>query len=255
MQARNVLRIIAGTVALTATTTLAPSTASAQAASGRGFLFGSPAGSLALRVGYSGANAGSDVFSFVTNELTLKKGDFGSFAMGGDLSFAIHSRFDVMLSVDVDAMEKKSEFREWIDNDGNPIEQSTAFARQSYMVSAKYYLLPQGRSLGRFAWVPARYVPWVSAGAGRILYNFSQNGDFVDFENNNKVFHDAFKSSKWGNSAHLTAGIDWSMTHRFALTSQARYLFGKAELEPDYSGFDPIDLSGLGLTAGLTIRF
>jgi hypothetical protein len=255
MRARNVFGTTARITAIAAAAFTMAASLQAQAASGRGFLFGAPSGSLALRVGYSGANAGSDLFSFVTNELTLRKGDFSSFAMGGDLSFAIHSRFDVMLSVDVDAMEKKSEFREWIDNDGNPIEQSTAFARQSYMVSAKYYLLPQGRSLGRFAWVPARYVPWVSAGAGRILYNFSQNGDFVDFENNNKVFHDAFKSSKWGNSAHLTAGIDWSLTHRFALTSQARYLFGKAELEPDYSGFDPIDLSGLGLTAGLNIRF
>lgn len=255
MQARNVLRFIAGLAAIAATGTIGTSTASAQEASGRGFLFGAPSGSLALRVGYSGATAGSDVFQFVTNELTLRKRDFGSFVMGGDLSFALSSRFDVMLSVDADAMEKKSEFREWIDDDGNPIEQSTAFSRQSYMVSAKYYLLPHGRSLGRFAWVPARYVPWVSAGGGRILYTFSQNGDFIDFEQNNKVFHDSFKSSKWGNSAHVSAGIDWSLTQRFALTTQARYLFGKAELEPDYSGFDPIDLSGLGLTAGLTIRF
>jgi hypothetical protein len=255
MQARIALRFLAGTAALAALTFAGTSTASAQEASGRGFLFGAPSGSLALRFGYSGANAGSDVFSFVTNELTLRKKDFGSFAMGGDLSFSIAPRFDVMLSVDADAMEKTSEFREWIDDDGNPIEQSTAFARQSYMVSAKYYLLPHGRSLGRFAWVPARYVPWVSAGVGRILYNFSQNGDFIDYEQNNKVFHDSFKSSRWGNSAHLSAGIDWSLTQRFALTSQARYLFGKAELEPDYSGFDPIDLSGLGLTAGLTIRF
>jgi opacity protein-like surface antigen len=258
MQARNVLRCIAGLAAIAAaTTTLWTSTASAQSppASGRGFLFGAPSGSLALRIGYSGPNAGSDLFAFVTDELTLRKRDFGSFAMGGDLSFSVSSRFDVMLSVDTDAMEKTSEFREWIDDDGNPIEQSTAFSRQSYMVSAKYYVLPHGRSLGRFAWVPARYVPWVSAGAGRIAYTFSQNGDFIDFEQNNKVFHDSFKSSKWGNSAHVSAGVDWSLTHRFALTTQARYLFGKAELETDYSGFDPIDLSGLGLTAGLTIRF
>ena len=41
----------------------------------------------------------------------------------------------------------------------------------------------------------------------------------------------------------------------FALTSQLRYLWGKADLGLDFSGFAPIDLSGIGMTAGVTIRY
>lgn len=222
---------------------------------GRGFLFGAPDGSFSIRGGYSGASAGSDLFSFVTSELTLGRGDFGAFSIGGDVSVAISERFDIMLSADAGGMTRKSEFREWEDDSGNPIEQTTGFSRQTFALSGKFYLRPSGRTLGRFAWVPAQYAPWVSAGLGRTLYNFHQTGDFIDFEKGNSVFGDAFKSSQWATTAQLGAGVDWNLTQRFAFTTQARYLFGKADLTYDYAGFDPIDLSGIGLSAGLTVRF
>jgi hypothetical protein len=231
-------------------------TAGAQEAAGRGFLFGAPTARLSLRAGYSGASAGSDLFSFVTDELTISKGDFSSFSFGGDLAFTVRPRWDIVLTVDADGMEKASEYREWEDNSGNPIEQRTAFSRQTYMMSARYYLQPNGRSLGRFAWVPAKYVPWVIAGVGRTSYSFSQNGDFIDYENGNSVFPDSFRSSQWGTTAQVGVGVDWSLNHRFAMTMQGRYLMGNAKLDGyDYTGFEPIDLSGLGMTAGLTIRF
>lgn len=229
--------------------------AQAPEASGDGFLFGAPRASVSLRAGYSGATAGSDIFSFVTRELSLRRGDFSSFAMGGDIALTLRPRLDLVLSYDSDGMEKNSDYRAWQDNSGKPIEQSTSFSRRSVMASAKYYLRAPGRTLGRFAWVPAQYAPWLSAGVGRTYYSLTQNGDFVDFEQGNKVFYDAFESSQWGTAAQLSAGIDWSVNQRWALTTQVRYLLGKADLRNDYSGFEPIDLSGLGLTAGLTLRF
>lgn len=234
---------------------LASASARAQESSGRGFLFGAPNATLTLRAGYAGANAGSDVFSFVTNELTLRRGDFASFGVGGDLAITVAPRVDVVLSVDNSGMSKQSEFRQWQDNSGNPITQNTSFSRTSYTASARYHLVPQGRSLGRLAWVPSRYAPWVSAGIGRTSYSFSQNGDFIDFNKGNSVFSDSFHSSQWTTTGQVAAGVDWSLNQRFALTTQAQYLWGKGDLQQDYSGFDAIDLSGVGMSAGLTIRF
>lgn len=249
------MRTLATTAAAIGALAALPQIVSAQEISGRGFLFGAPAGSLTLRMGYAGASAGSDVFAFVTDELTLRRGDFASFGFGADASFAIRSRLDITFSGDFNGMEKKSEFREWQDNSGNPIEQTTSFRRQTYSAGLKYYVLPYGRSLGRLAWVPARYAPWIAAAAGRTAYTFKQSGDFIDFAANNKVFTDTFDSSRWTTTFNLSGGLDWNIDHRWALTTQAKYMFGKAELGVDYSGFDQIDLSGLGVSAGLTIRF
>jgi opacity protein-like surface antigen len=195
------------------------------------------------------------VFDFVTSELTLKRGDFGAVSAGADVALRLLPRFDLVLSYDGSGMEKKSEFREWEDTDGRPIEQSTTFSRQGWSLNVRYDVLPDGRSLGRFAWVPARYTPWVSAGIGRTNYTFSQNGDFIDFDRGNNVFRDSYKSSQWTSTWQMAGGVDFSLSQRFALTTQARYLFGKADLQYDYSGFDPIDLSGIGLSAGLSVRF
>jgi len=245
---------ISGTMVV-ACLTLGAAASSAQELSGNGYLFGAPSGSFSLRAGYAGASAGSDLFSQMTRDLSLNKKDFSSLGYGFDLSLALRPRLDLVVSADLSGMEKKSDFRDWQDNSGKPIEQTTSFSRQSYLASLKYYLLPYGRTLGKLAWVPARYAPWVSAGFGRTEYHFKQTGDFVDFKKNNLVFHDTFNSSKWGSAAQVAAGVDWNLSQRFALTTQARYLWGKADLGLDFSGFDPIDLSGIGMTGGLTIRF
>ncbi|MEA3244677.1 MAG: hypothetical protein U9Q74_00830 [Gemmatimonadota bacterium] len=226
-----------------------------RAASGNGYLFGAPSAALTLRLGYDAASAGSDVFSFVTKELTLRRGDFGSFAIGGDLAITLTPRMDLVLSVDNDGMSKKSEYREWQDNSGNPIEQMTSFSRLTYAAGVRYYVAPKGRSLGRFAWVPARYTPWVSLGVGRTSYDFSQNGDFIDFAKGNAVFPDTFKSSQWTTTGQVGGGVDWTLNQRFSLTTQVKYLWGKADLGTDFVGFAPIDLSGVGASGGLTIRF
>src|SRR5512147_1049775 len=52
--------------------------------SGHGFLFGEPRGSIALRAGFAHANAGSDVFSLTTRQLTLGRGDFSGFTIATD---------------------------------------------------------------------------------------------------------------------------------------------------------------------------
>ncbi len=251
MKATRIVRLV---LAL-AGATLVGRNASAQEASGDGYLFGAPHGSVAFRVGYAAPRAGSDLFSFVTNELSLRRADFGSFSAGADVALRLRPQLDLVLSADFDGMNKKSDFREWQDDSGNPIEQTTSFARQSFAANIRYYLRPTGRSLGRFAWVPARYAPWVSAGVGRTHYRFHQAGDFVDFAHGNSVFPDEFASSAWGMTPQVAAGLDWNVTQRFFLTTQAKYLWGKADLGVDFSGFSPIDLSGLGLTGGLAIRF
>jgi len=58
-----------------------------------------------------------------------------------------------------------------------------------------------------------------------------------------------------GFTAQVSGGVDWSLSPRLVMTTQAKYFRGKADLGLDYSGFAPIDLSGLSMTTGLAIRF
>ena len=219
-----------------------------------GFLFREPSGFLAVRGGFSRPTAGSDLFSFATRELTLNRGDFSSLDLSVDAGFHLTPRLDLVLSAALSGMSKRSEFRDWMDNSGRPIEQTTNFKRNPVMASVRYYLQPRGRSIGRFAWVPARYVSYVGAGAGMMDWEFDQNGDFIDFATKN-VFADHFHSSGWTPVAQVFAGIDWPLGPRWALTTEAKYLSASADLGTDFSGFHRLDLSGFSTSAGFYVRF
>jgi hypothetical protein len=231
----------------------APSTASAQR-SGDGFLFGQPAGTFTLRGGFDRASAGSDVFSQAIDQLTLGRNDFSALSVGADLAFRLAPRLDVAFGAAYSGSEAPSEFRDFVDQDDLPIEQSTTLRRVPLTASLKAYLAPRGRSIGRFAWVPSKIAPYVGGGGGAMWYRFQQQGDFVDFETN-EIFPDELESSGWTPTGHALAGIDVSLGPRFLLTGEGRYTWARASLGNDFVGFDRIDLSGFALTAGVAVRF
>jgi hypothetical protein len=220
---------------------------------GDGFLFREPVASLALRVGIDRPLAGGDLFRFVTDELTLSGGDFSSVALGAELAFRLSPRGDLVLGVGYAGTTARSEFRDWVDQDNRPIEQTTRLRRVPLTASARWYLADRGRSVGRFAWVPARAAPYVGVGFGGMWYEFLQDGDFVDEQTLN-VFHDRFRTSAWAKTAHAMLGLDVALGARFVTTMEGRYTLTKARPDGDYRGFDRLDLSGFSVTAGLGIR-
>ena len=79
----------------------------------------------------------------------------------------------------------------------------------------------------------------------------------VDFATPNmRIFTATLESSGWSGEAHGFAGVDYTITPRLALTAESRYIWGRSALASEsFSGFSPIDLSGIGVTAGLSVRF
>ena len=222
--------------------------------SGRGFLFGRPDWNLSLRGGFAHPNVGSDVFSEATSRLTLNRSDFNGATFGADLGYSLAPNIDLSVGVSYAGTSKRSEFRNYLDNKNLPIEQTTNFARVPLTASLKWFLTPRGRSLGRFAWVPSRYALFLGAGGGAMWYNFEQNGDFVNFQNNN-IEPRVLKSSSWTPTAHVLAGFDYSLSPHWSLTTEGRYTWAKTDLGRDFTGFQPIDLSGFTTTVGLSLRF
>ena len=231
----------------------APAAAFAQSA-GNGYLFRAPDATLSIRGGYSRALAGSDVFDDVTKELTLDRGDFSSLTLGADAAVHVGGPFDLVLSAGYARSNHKSEFRDLVDNNDQPIEQTTTFERLPLTLSLRYNLAPAGRSIGHLAWIPSRIVPYVGAGVGGMRYRFKQEGDFVNYATN-AVFPSVIDSeAEWTFVTQGMAGVDYNFSPRFGLSLDARYLHANGELGPAFQGYDRIDLSGLSATVGLSVR-
>lgn len=225
--------------------------------SGDGYMFHAPEGRLTLRAGYDHANARSDVFDQSVDLLTLKRGDFSGLTLGAEAALSIGSRFDVSADLSFSHKTKGSEYRNLIDNNNLPIEQSTTFDRIPLSLNARFYLVEPGRAIGKLAWIPSKVVPWVGGGAGYMYYRFNQTGDFVDYQNNN-VFtatNGEFDTTgSWTGMYQAMGGADISLSPHVALRLDSRYVWAKAPLSSNFRGFDKIDLSGVQGTLGLTYR-
>lgn len=232
-----------------------PLIAQLSGASGDGFLFRRPAVSFAVRGGYDRPLAGSDIFDFTTTQLTLDRRDFAAFAYQVDLGVRLSDRWEIVLSGGDAKRSVPSEFRTFVDNNERPIEQSTTLRRAPITLGVNYALTAPGDRIGKFAWIPARFSPWVGVGVGRMNYSFSQVGDFVDFQTL-RVFSRTFRSSGMTPLGYGRVGADFMLTQRIALTGDLRYTAAQpARMSEAFQGFRKIDLSGGAATMGFTVRY
>lgn len=245
-------RVTLGGMFLAASLLLAPG-ARAQA-TGDGFLFRQPGGSFRIWTGYDRARANSPIFQFVTDTFTLSKSSFGAFAIGGDVALRVAPRMEVLLSAGWAGSKAGSEYRNWTDNSGQPIQQTTSLERVPLTASLKWYLVTPGEAIGHFAWVPARLAPFVGVGGGLLWYRFQQYGDFINYADSS-ITNDSFSSDRWTGELHAFAGMDLALGPRYILTGRAQYTWARSELGSDFVGPNSVDLSGLAVTVGVGVRF
>lgn len=218
------------------------------------FMLGRPKGFISVDGGFLFASAGSDIYDFVTDQLTVEKKNFNAPVIGGRLGVLVTPRLEVGVLYENAKSQTASEYRDFIDNAGLPITQTTM--RQDHHIAAtvRWSLLPSGRRISRFAWIPRTFTPFVGAGTGAMKYRFEQFGSFVDFRTQ-RVFDDTFRSDGWAPSVHALAGADLRVFRRLYLTGEARYTWSSATLSADFVDFEPIDLAGARLGASLKLVF
>ncbi|MDT8340912.1 MAG: hypothetical protein RQ751_05310 [Longimicrobiales bacterium] len=234
--------------------------APAAAQGGDGYLFREPRVSASFRVGYEGAmgprtlGGEGDVFRFTQDLLAIDRSDHDALLVGGEIAVRLAPRLDLALDFTHVRSEVFSKFRDWVDNNDLPIQQTTAFTRQPLNLSLRYFLMDRGTQVSRFAWVPRDVAPYVGGGVGVTWYEFEQEGDFIDFDTF-EVFSDRLVSDGSTATAHLLAGLQYSLAAQVVLTGEGRYRFGSGELDRDFVGFDDLDLSGFDFVIGIGVRF
>lgn len=228
------------------------------------FLFGAPRFSLSLMGGVFLPRAEGQFYEFVFDELTLNRDSFRGGALGAELGVRMSDRVHAIVTVTATRSEDDSSLREvWYDPDGGELSlrQTTRLVQGPTITGGlKFYPLSSGEAISRFAWAPARIAPFVSAGVGGSWYVLEQWGDWVVVDENDPdegwVVTEEYTSDGGSLATFAGAGLDLSLSPRLALTLDGRYLWSEADLRGDFTGgWDPIDLSGLRLSAGLTYRF
>ena len=218
------------------------------------FMLGRPRVYVGFESGFLFANTGSDLYDFITDQLTIDKKAFNTPVLGGRFGVAVTPRIDVVVGLEFSKSENGSEYRDFIDNNARPITQTTLRQEYNLTGSVRYALLPTGRRISRFAWIPRTLTPYVGAGAGALKYDFEQHGSFVDADTR-RVFDDSFESTGWAPSVHALAGADLRVYRKLYLTMEGRYTWSKATLDDDFVDFAPLGLAGFRLGGGVRVAF
>jgi len=221
----------------------------------RGFLFQRPRGTIAIRSGLLFHRAGSDVFTFAAERFTVERSDFRALSIGVEGTIWLGDHLEGTLTIDGSRVTRPSEARNWLEEDGSPIRQSTRLTvGPSVALGARYFLFERGESFGRLAWIPTRLNLFVGAGGGIAPYRFEQWGDFVN-ETTATIFTSDVESKGAVFTPYLSGGSTLRLTPRIALLIEGRYQWGETELKDQFSGFEPIDLAGLRTSLSLGYSF
>ena len=65
----------------------------------------------------------------------------------------------------------------------------------------------------------------------------------------------AVRGVSWAPTAQAFGGLAYSLTPHWSVTGEGRYTWARAELSDSFEGFDPIDLAGLSVTLGVSVRY
>jgi hypothetical protein len=218
------------------------------------FLFEKPHASVTVRGSWLFTRGDSDWYDFVTDLLTIDNKDFNAPGFGVDVNVPLTSRLEAQGSFDVSGSSTLSEYRNFVDNNRLPIQQTTQLREINLGGNIRYLLMDRGQQVSRLVWVPRRIVPFVGGGVGAFHYKLQQTGDFIDFQDSS-VFGDTFVSQGWAPSAQVFGGVDVRVFKRMYVTIDGRYLWAADDLERDFIGFDPIDLAGFRLSGGVNFNF
>ena len=218
------------------------------------FLFGRPRNVVGVSGGWLMASASGGIFDLTRELLTVNNGDFDTGMFRLTFGRSLSPQLDLLVEADFSRATIASEYRNSFDSEGLEIIQTTELTQGSFAGSLRFWLIPRGREVGRFAWVPTRLAPYLGAGGGAYRYHFTQVGDFVDFVDSS-IFTERLESSGWTPSAHIFGGASINLTPQLFATVEARYVWANTPLSDAFVGFDNIDLNALRITVGIEYLF
>lgn len=232
------------------------------------FLFERPRFSVGVRGGVFLHAAGSDLFDFTEERFTIDRCHvlsvdpcaYRGVSFGAEGAVWIGNRVEITLGVDGSRVTLTSEYRDFVEDDGSPegvpIRQSTRLTEApAVSVGARWYAFDRGERLGQFVWLPRSWNAFAGGGIGVTGYEVKLWGDFVD-EVDDLISTEQFVSSGHSFFPFLSAGLELSISDQTALVLEGRYLWASDGLGRDFGSdfVEPLDLSGVRLTAGFYYR-
>ena len=218
---------------------------------------GPPRGALQVRFGWFMPSGSSDFWDATEDVFTLDTSDLDGFVLGFSYVRSINNELEVGLNVDFYDERARSQYRDWVDENGFPIFHDTKLGLIPWTVDVRF--IPGGRYRlrpgGRFIRKPLFYI---GGGVGFVWWEYEEVGDFLDFDfDPPEIFGSRFSDDGVTFEAHALAGVEVPVGQSINLMFEGRYSVAEDDLRGDFAGLaeTDLDLGGLAIYAGFNFRF
>ncbi len=187
---------------------------------------------------------------FDSNEVDfgITDDDFRSDRFGFELDFALLPMVEILVGIDTGSAETHGNYLDLVYEDGSEIEHSAWLRMTEYSVGARVRPLPEGRAN-----------PYLVLGISRASYDYSETGEFVDFETSD-IFYDEFKEGQALTGFFAGVGLDYAVVRlpfgrRIDLFGEFRYARAQGQHRDGFNGFGDLTVARTGGLFGLRLRF
>jgi hypothetical protein len=172
--------------------------------------------------------------------------DFTGGEVSGEWNFAFGDRVELGLGGAFYQRSVPTVYRDYVNKDFSEVRSDMKL--RTIPLTAVVRLMPFGR--------PGEFQPYVGGGINVTPWRYSEVGDFIDFNDNNNVYHARYVGTGTSTGAVILAGFRAPINGDvYALTMEGRYTTGEGTLNADDFLGTKIDLGGTSLRVGFLIRF
>jgi hypothetical protein len=185
-----------------------------------------------------------DVLTFDQTFLNFDISDFKAAQFGAEYLLPIGKFVEAGAGVSFSNRSVHSTYADFIANDGSEIQQQLKMKRVPLEFTGRVLPLGQG----------TKWQPYAGAGLALIFWHYTEEGDFVDFDQGGAIFNDTFKDSGTAVGPVFFGGVRYA-TDAFSAGFEAKYHKATGDLDPSQFFPKKIDLGGWIFQGTFGLRF
>ncbi len=198
--------------------------------------------------GFRALQVDSRLFDANEAEFGLTEDDFRSGRLGFELDYALLPMLEIVVGFDTGQAEVDGNYLDLVYEDGSEIEHSALLSLTDYTLGVRIRPFQQGR-----------VSPYVVFGLARTHYKYSEQGEFVNFENFD-IYYDELEERSSFTGFFAGAGFDFAVVRmpfgrRLDAFGEFRYSRGEGRHRGDFADFGDLGVARGGALFGLRLRF
>lgn len=200
--------------------------------------------SLNMKIGVFVPQLESDLWQTNIENLTFDKSDMVNVYYGAEFEGFLNRNSSFTVEIGSYTKTQYAMYRDYEYDNGAPIYQNVSLRIVPIEAGLKFYPMGHRSTLN----------PFIGGGVGLYSWTYQQWGDFIDF-GDFSIYEGNAETKRFSVGFFGRVGFVYRFIAQAAISLEGKYQYLKGHLSGNFEGFEPLDMSGFQVNAGINIFF